>query len=132
MTTNTALKTAIFQAVNTFATTNSLPCSFPGVSFTKPATGEWLELSVVTNDRDFGLNDSIKFRRGIVQINVCGIKDRSGDLALQAIADLIESGWQRGDVLTGGIRVSTNPLVEEAIIRDSTDYILPVSFEYEE
>lgn len=132
MTTITDLKTVIFQAAKAFADANSFPISFPGISFTKPTSAEWLELSVIPNDFDYGINESRKFRRGIVQINVCGIKDKSGDLALQAIADLVEASWQMGDVILDAVRVMTNPMTEAAIVRNNTDYIIPVSFEYSE
>lgn len=132
MTTITDLKTAIFQAANAFANIHSLPISFPGISFTKPTSGEWLELSVIPNDFDYGINESRKFRRGIVQINVCGIKDKSGDLALQAIADLAETIYPMGTVILDAVRITTNPTTEAAIVRNNTDYIIPVSFEYSE
>lgn len=129
--TNTQLFNDIYAKVKAFAISQGVPLGFEFNSFTPPESGAWLELSIANNDRDFDLNKSPLFRRGILQINV-GIKKDDGDTLQRSLIDEIELNFPIGTLLSGTIKTTSNPKAEPPFIRDSTDYISQVSFEYNE
>ena len=130
MTTNTAIQLALMGSVKTFAAANSLPCSKIGFDFTEPASGAWLELTIATNDQNYGLNDAQVFRRGIAQINICN-KKNNGVKQLTDIADLLEAEFPLASIIVDAIRVSVSPMTMEPFQRGGA-FVLPLSFEYSE
>ena len=130
MTTNTAIQLALMDKVKAFATTNSLPYSKIGFDFTEPASGAWLELTIATNDQNYGLNDAQVFRRGIAQINICN-KKNNGVKQLTDIADLLESEFPFASIIVDAIRVTASPMTMEPFQRGGA-FVLPLSFEYSE
>ena len=129
--TNTQLFNDIYTLVKSFASTQSVPLGFEFKSFTPPSSGAWLELSIAPNDRDYDMTDSPVFRRGIIQINV-GTKKDSGDTLQRALIDEVEAAFPMGLILSGNVKITTNPKAQPPFIRDDTDYISQVSFEYAE
>jgi len=130
MTTLSQLHIALMDKAKAFATANSLPINNIGFDFTEPSSGAWLELSIAPNDRDYGLNDTKVFRRGIGQINVCN-KKNNGIKQLTDIAGLVEAEFTRGSILVDAIRITTSPQTMEPFQRGGV-YVLPLSFEYSE
>jgi len=130
MTTLSALHIALMDKAKAFATANSLPINSFGFDFTEPASGAWLELSIAPNDRDFGMNDTKVFRRGIGQVNVCN-KKNNGIKQLTDIADLLEAEFALGTVLVDAIRITASPRIMEPFQRGGV-FVLPLSFEYAE
>src|SRR5690606_8581597 len=66
---------AFATAVGTFAAQLSpaLPVAWPGINFTPPDTGEWLEVSVFPNGTEnYGMaNDAPVEHMGILQVGCC-------------------------------------------------------------
>ena len=130
MTTNANIHIALMDKVDAFATANSLPVNNIGFDFEEPANGAWLEFSIAPNDRNYGMNDTNVFRRGICQINVCN-KKNNGIKQLLDIADLMQTEFPLATVLLDSIRVTASPKAAEPFQRGSA-FVLQVSFEYSE
>lgn len=131
MPSNADLFNAIYTKVKAFAAAQSVQLSYEFKTFEPPESGVWLELSYAGNDRDYDLSSSPVFRRGIVQLNVCTHKDQ-GDYKVRQMIDAIEAEFTMGAVLFSPVIVTTNPKAEAPFIRDSSQYITQVSFEYAE
>ena len=129
--TSTQLFNDVYTIVKAFAVSEGIPLGFEFNSFTPPTNGAWIELSIAPNDRDHDMSKSPVFRRGIIQINACVKKD-SGDTTQRALIDAIEANFPMGLVLSGTVKVTSNPKSIPPFIRDDTDYISQVSFEYAE
>lgn len=130
MTTLSQIHIALMNKAKAFATANSLPINKIGFDFTEPSSGAWLELSIAPNDRDYGLNDTKIFRRGIGQINICN-KKNNGIKQLADIAGLLEADFPKGLILIDAVRIATAPQTMEPFQRGSA-YVLPLSFTYSE
>lgn len=56
---------AFAAAIATYATANSLPVAWPGINFTPPTTGSWLEVAWFPNQTaDKGLANDYNQLRG--------------------------------------------------------------------
>ena len=119
MTTNTAIQTAIFEAVKTYAAMNDIPVSFPGVGFEPPPSGQWLELIFLPND-DLGnpINPGGNYApQGLFRINCCD-RQNTGALKLSALADDVVASFPMGRVLVDNVRVSGKPQQTELGVGD--------------
>lgn len=130
MTTQTALYAAVFQLVKAFASANSLPVKYPAKKFDTPQSGNWLELTINPNDIDLTLSGQTIFRRGMIQINVCGKAGRS-PLSLTAISDAIKTEFNKTKTIVDAVIVSGSPY-ESSMIELEDRVILPVTINYSE
>lgn len=91
---------AFVAKVEAFATARSLPVAWPGVHFTPPATGAWLELAWFPNEtRNMALGNDASQLRGFGQVSCCA-RPGTGivqplDLAGEVI-ELFEKGTPLG------------------------------------
>ena len=106
--TNNQIKTAFYGVLNTAALGYQI--SWPGVNFTPPATGSWLEVMFFPNESlDNGLAyDSQTIPRGIFQVS-CVTRPGAGTVALGAIAEQIRTTFAKGTTITGSVRVIREP-----------------------
>ncbi|HEY7885456.1 MAG TPA: phage tail terminator-like protein [Cellvibrionaceae bacterium] len=104
--------------------------AWPGIEFTPPATGFWLEVNHFPNrGRDEGLAyDSSYVPEGIIQVNVC---DRPGEgiIPANAIVDQLLAVFPKGETLSGSVRISRKPYATERMDMDDR-FMIPVVFEY--
>lgn len=126
--TNNQIKQAFFGLLN--AANLGYPISWPGVNFTPPATGSWLEVMFFPNaSLDNGLAyDSTKTPVGIFQVS-CVTRPGSGTIALGAMADQIRTTYAKGTTITGSVRVVREPYDFELDAMDDRIKIV-VSVEY--
>ena len=117
------------EGVFTWASGLGYPVAYPGKTFAPPDSGEWLELMIVHNDADPDLTDQTIFRRGIIQLNVCG-RPNKNPLTLYSIADTLKTGTQKGATVSG-VTITRTPYTSSLLEMDDR-VMLPVTFEYSE
>lgn len=115
--------------VFTWASGLGYSVAYPGKSFTPPDSGEWLELNIIHNDLDPDLTDQTIFRRGIIQLNVCG-RPNKNPLTLYGIADGLVTGYPKASAISGAT-ITKTPYTSSLLEMDDR-VMLPVTFEYSE
>ena len=104
--------------------------AWPGVNFTPPGTGIWLEVAFFPNQ---GIDDGLPYNSsvtpiGIFQVSAVG-RPGSGVIPLEAAADAIRGAFARGTTITTPVRVSRAPYNMSLIETDDKIFI-PVSIPY--
>lgn len=124
MTTRTAFMQAI-QAANL-----GYPIAWPGVNFTPPATGIWLEVSLFENDPlQPGLaNDAPISERGILQVTACN-RPGTGFVTLASAASAVIAAFPKGKRIEGSVKVNRTPY-RMGDITDDDKLMIPVRIEY--
>ena len=125
--TNTDILTALFQQVSAWA---SVPVAYPGITFTPPASGRWLEIYHAPNDLDPDLTGDHIVRRGFFTINVCG-RPNSGAVPLYALAESVAAQWPKETAITTGVFCTRRPL-QLSLVADDDRIQVPVSIAYSE
>lgn len=125
MSTNTDLLTAFFTQVQTWAT---VPVAYPGVTFTPPATGQWLEIYHAPNDLDPDVDGNYIVRRGLFTINVCG-RPNGGAVPLYTLAEQVAAKWPKKTTITSGIITTRRPL-QLSLVAEGDRLQVPVSIAY--
>lgn len=107
-----------------------VPISWPGVNFTPPNTGNWVEVTLFENEpTNYGIaNDDEESPRGILQVTACGRPGR-GLVALNTLAEQIQAAFPKGARIEGQIRVTRQPWRLGDITEDDRVKI-PVSISY--
>lgn len=92
-----------------FAATEGVPVAYPGVSFTPPASGLWLESSWRPNQPlNYGTGDDGPTQeRGLALLNVCG-RPGGGIGGVVALAERVRAEFGKG-VRFGKVRVYEKP-----------------------
>lgn len=105
------------------------PVAWPGITFTPPATGMWVEFSHFPNEgRDLVWdNDGCQQARGFFQAMV-GYRPGLGNVQASELADLIIDHFVKGTVL-GPVRVMKKPWQSPPIVEGDKLYI-PVTIRY--
>ena len=102
----------ILNACNAILSAANLgyPIAWPGVDFTPPAKGEWLEVAFFPNTgRQNGLgNDAQLTPEGMYQVT-CYTRPGSGVGSLQTAADAVRATFPKGRIMTGSVRVTRTP-----------------------
>lgn len=127
MSTNTDLLTAFFAQVKAWAT---VPVAYPGITFTPPATGLWLEIYHAPNDLDPDVAGDYIVRRGLFTINVCG-RPNSGTVPLYTLAEQVAAQWPKETTITTGI-ISTRRPLQLSLVAEGDRLQVPVSIAYSE
>lgn len=88
----------------------SYPVSYPGVNFTPPPSGVWLEVEFFPNE---GIDNGLRYAdtvipRGIFQVS-CVNRPGAGLTDIHAAADQIRALYAKGTTLTGQVRVIRQP-----------------------
>lgn len=104
--------------------------SYPGYTFTPPATGVWLEVEFFPNE---GLDNGLRYAdtvvpRGIFQVS-CANRPGSGLDAIHAAADQIRALYAKGTTLSGQVRVTREPYDMELQTEDDRLMVV-VTVEY--
>ena len=106
--TNTAIATALFQQLDAAAL--GYPVAWPGIDFTPPASGIWLEPMVMPNtgiDNGLAPTDGT-VPQGLFQVSVFDRPGR-GILAVNRAADAVKAAFVKNATITGLVRVQRNP-----------------------
>ena len=103
----------ILDAFNTILSDANLgyPIGWPGVNFTPPATGAWLEVAFFPNTgRQNGLANSAQLTpEGMYQVSCYMRKGKVGVYLLQQLADAVRATFPKGRIITGSVRVTRTP-----------------------
>jgi len=106
--TNTAIATALFQQLDAAAL--GYPVAWPGIDFTPPSSGVWLEPMVMPNtgiDNGLAPTDGT-VPQGLFQVSVFDRPGR-GILAVNRAADAVKAAFVKNATITGLVRVQRNP-----------------------
>lgn len=104
---NSTIQTALNDIL--IAAALPYPRSYPGLSFTPPDTGEWLEVTFLPNRGvdDRLANDGHVSPQGIYQI-VCVSRPQS-ELQLRTVAEQVMAAFPKGAPISGNVRVGSHP-----------------------
>ncbi|GGO89022.1 hypothetical protein GCM10011348_45800 [Marinobacterium nitratireducens] len=107
-----------------------VPISWPGVDFTPPNSGHWIEVRLFENDpTSYGLaNDAAETDRGILQVSACG-RPGKGLVGIDTLADQIKAAFPKGTRVSGSIKVTRKPSSAGDIVEGDRVKI-PVSIYY--
>lgn len=106
------------------------PVAWPGVDFTPPDTGIWIEPVIIRGDGiDIGLPmDSLYMPNGTFRIGVC-TRPGNGVVAVAAVAETIAATLVKGTRFADGTFIVNQPKVQAAIIEPHR-ITMPVSMAY--
>ena len=121
------IEEAFFSAVKDSGI--NLPIAYPGMNFTPPTKGQWLEVSVFRNEpANQPLANKRGVEQGIMQITVCG-RPGSGMVPLRNTALNILAAFPKGFLFASYHRIVNNPYML-SLITESDKIMLPVSMSY--
>ena len=106
--TNNQIAQALFSTLQAGAL--GYPIGWPGLEFTAPTTGPWLEVQFMPNQGiDNGLAPTDQtVPQGIFQVNVFA-RPGDGIIGMNAIADDVKALYPKNATITGFIRVQRRP-----------------------
>ncbi|MBD8696599.1 phage tail terminator-like protein [Stenotrophomonas sp. CFBP 13718] len=123
---DTAIYDAFAGLAGAFATATDLPCSYPGLGFTPPAQGAWLELQWFPNQtQNYGMgDDGPSLLQGFGQLSAC-YRPGAGIIVGTKITDQIIAAFAKGTAFSG-VRVYRKPWTS-SIIQDPERIMHPVT-----
>jgi hypothetical protein len=123
---DTAIYEGFAALVETFAAAQGLPCAYPGVGFTPPTEGAWLELQWFPNQtQNYGIGDDGPFlRQGFGQLSAC-YRPGGGIVTGTRLTDQIIAAFGKGTEFAGA-RVYRLPWTS-SIIPDPERIMHPVT-----
>ena len=106
--TNRQIAQALFSTLQAGAP--GYPIGWPGLEFTAPTTGPWLEVQFMPNQGiDNGLAPTdVTVPQGIFQVNVFA-RPGDGIIGMNAIADDVKALYPKNATITGLVRVQRRP-----------------------
>ena len=106
--TNNQIAQALFSTLQAGAL--GYPIGWPGLEFTAPTAGPWLEVLFMPNQGiDNGLAPTdVTVPQGIFQVNVFA-RPGDGIIGMNEIADEIKALYPKNATITGLVRVQRNP-----------------------
>lgn len=121
-----AIYDAFAGLVTAFAAAEGVPCSYPAVPFTPPASGVWLELQWFPNEtQNYGTADTdASLLQGFAQLSACH-RPGSGLAPGATLTDKIIAAFGKGTTFAG-VRVYRKPWVN-SIISDPERVMHPVT-----
>src|SRR5690606_2309395 len=101
--------------------------AYPGIGFTPPSSGAWLELQWFPNQtQNYGVaNDAPSFLQGFAQLSVC-YRPGGGIVSGSALTDQIIAAFAKGTVIWQRVRVYRKPWTA-SIIQDPERISHPVT-----
>ena len=122
----------ILNAFNAILSAANLgyPIAWPGVKFTPPATGVWLEVAFFPNTgRQDGLANSAQLTpEGMYQVS-CYMRPGSGIDPIEKAASAIRATFPKGRVITGSVRVTRTPY-DMSLSQDGDRMAIAVTIPY--
>ena len=106
------------------------PIAWPGVNFTPPNSGNWLEVILLENDpqQDYIGNDAPVCERGIITITAA-TRPGFGEVGLETLARTVQAAFPKGTVISGALRVTKAPTRRSTIVEPDR-IMLPVDIVY--
>jgi hypothetical protein len=107
----------------------TVPIAYPGVTFTPPDKGSWLEVEIFENEPvELTANDAPISARGIIQITAC-TRNGKGMIELETLANQVLAAFPKGTRFAGAIKAVKAP-ARRTSITDADKLYLPVDIEY--
>lgn len=125
----TEILEACFGRMQTLGLSPALPIAWPGIHFTPPDSGMWLEVKLFPNeplDPSWN-NDACTLARGFFQVMV-GYRPGTGQVAASRIADAVCAHFAKGTDL-GPVRVLKKPW-QSPELTDTDKIFIPVTIPY--
>ena len=122
------LRAAVMTMISSAGFTHQI--AWPGVNFTPPNNGSWLEVIILENDpqQDYIGNDAPVCERGIITISAV-TRPGLGEVGLETLARTVQSKFPKGTVISGAIRVTKAPTRRSTIVEPDR-IMLPVDIVY--
>jgi len=104
------IRSDAFALLATQLTPLGYPIAWPGVNFTPPGSGIWLDVTVFENDplQDFLANDGPSLAVGLLQVMVVDRPGR-GSLAADTAASAVMSALPKGTRISTSAKVNRHP-----------------------
>jgi hypothetical protein len=119
-------RAAVFAKISTAF---YVPIAYPGVTFTPPDKGHWLEVEIFENEPiELLANDAPVTPRGIIQITAC-TRNGKGMIELEKLANQVLAAFPKGTRFDGAIKAVKAPARRTSITDDDKLY-MPVDIEY--
>lgn len=120
--------TAFADHLAAFATTKALPVAWPGIHFTPPASGLWLEFAWFPNEtRNIALGNDGSQLRGFGQVSCCG-RPGAGLLPVANLSGEVITHFAKGTQL-GVATVERKPWASSVLTSDERISV-PVTVRY--
>lgn len=128
MITNNDIQTELFDQLE--AANLGYPIAYPGVDFTPPDSGIWLEVSFFPAEpRDDALADDDSIQpQGNYQVAAV-TRPGAGIVGLTKAAQAVQDAYPRGQTIIAPVRVSRHPYQMQRIDRDDR-MMIPVTIPY--
>lgn len=125
----TSILTACLQRLETLGISPELPIAWPGINFTQPDTGMWLEAKLFPNEpMNYSMdNDGCHAARGFFQV-IVGYRPGVGQINPSLIADAVIAHFSKGTPL-GPVRVVKSPW-QSPEITEGSFLMIPVTIPY--
>jgi len=122
------LRTELMQQIQ--AAGFSIPIAWPGVNFTPPASGTWIEVTLFENEPlQPGLaSDAVVHQVGILQINVTN-RPGQGFVGIEATANQVIAAFPKGTRIGVHGKVTRTPYKQSGIT-EGDKIMIPVRIEY--
>lgn len=127
MITNNQIQTAFYDALGNAGLGYEI--AYPGVDFTPPDSGEWLEVRFLPNegvDNGLGYSDSY-VPQGIFQVSAA-TRPGNGVIQIGKVADDVAAVFPKGAGV-GPVRVWRHPYQQQFVTMDDR-VMIPVTVEY--
>jgi len=106
----------------------ALPIAWPGVDFTPPSTGLWLEVLIFPNEPDnYSWDDERQEFMGFLQVSVYD-RPGSGIFNMTDEAESIQAHFAKGTTF-GPVRVSQRPY-QRPVVVDGESHFIPITIPY--
>ena len=105
--TNSTIQSALNDIL--IAASLGYPISWPGLDFTPPASGAWLEVTFLPNRGvdDRLANDGHVSPQGIYQVTA--VSRPESELQLRSVAEEVQAAFPVGTNITGNVRITRYP-----------------------
>lgn len=122
------LRAAVMTMISSAGFTQ--PIAWPGVNFTPPNNGQWLEVIILENDpqQDYIGNDAPVCERGIITISAV-TRPGLGEVGIETLARTVQSKFPKGTAISGALRVTKAPTRRSTIVEPDR-IMLPVDIVY--
>lgn len=131
MSTDAAIYSAFAVLVTSFAAGLSppLPVAYPGIPFTPPTTGEWLELAWFPNEtQNYAMDNAAgAVHSGFFQVAACE-RPGAGIMVGATLAGAVVSAFPKGTAFSGAT-VERKPWISSVLVMDEK-LIYPVTVRY--
>ena len=127
--TNSTIQTALNDIL--IAASLGYPIAWPGIDFTRPDSGEWLEVTFLPNRGvdDRLANDSEVSPQGIYQVVVASRPQ--SEIRLRVVAQTVQAVFTKGTRIADNVRVTRHPYTG-TLQAESSRMSIAVTVEYGE